>query len=215
MNKKLWLLPLLSLPCAAMAAPGYQVPPIGVDLYYIPQTKLEATDAFSGLTADDDGDGFGARITAPLANTGLRFNAEYQSSKLSDSDIDVDQLRIGGSWMTPGPVRFGAVGEYIDLTLDANGNGKSELTGFGVHGRVEVDLPPMLSLYGQVGYVNLDDNGTVDGVEFTVGGLLQLNRQFGVFADYRESDLEDENSNKLNISDARVGVRLLFGPGVY
>lgn len=216
MNKKLLLLPLLLSPCAAFAArPMPATPPVGIDLYYIPQTRVEVTEAISGISDHDDGDGFGGRITVPIGPTGLRLNGEYQASSLSDSNLDVDQLRLGGTWMTPGPVRVGAVGEYIRLTLDAHSNGKSTPDGYGVHGRVEVDLPPMLSFYGQAGYVNLSDQGTVDGFEYTIGGLVQLNRQFGVFADYRETDLEDDAGNKTNISDARVGVRLLFGPGIY
>lgn len=212
MNKKRWLLPLLALPCTAFAAPPRPaVPPIGIDAYYIPQTRVEVKDAFTGASDHDDGDGFGARLTVPIGPTGLRFNGEYQASSLKDSDLDVDQLRLGATWMTPGPVRIGAVGEYIKLTLDGHSAGKSEPDGYGVHGRVEIDLPPMLSFYGQAGYVNLDDNGTVDGFEYTIGGLVQLNRQFGVFADYRESDLEDEDGNKFNLGDARVGVRFLFG----
>lgn len=62
------------------------------------------------------------------------------------------------------------------------------------------------SLYGQVGYVHLED---VDGVEYLVGTAVQLHRYGGVFAEYRNSDLENDGDGKVELTPWRAGIYLL------
>jgi opacity protein-like surface antigen len=51
--------------------------------------------------------------------------------------------------------------------------------------------------------------GDLDGLEYVVGLGLNLDRNFGLFADYRVSELEDDNG-KTTAEDVRAGLRFRF-----
>ncbi|HEY0975386.1 MAG TPA: outer membrane beta-barrel protein [Solimonas sp.] len=186
-------------------APGY------FDLYFIPQANLEVTVPGFG-SADEDGDGFGGKLMAPVSEMGV-LSAEYQAAKLDDSDTEIKQLRFGLGVMTNGPARLGALAEYINMELEVPGVGKSKPDGFGLHGRLEFDVAPGFVLHGQVGYVNLKEDGsTLEGLEINAGVGVAFTSAVGLFLDYRLSQLEDETDVELDLSDLRVGFRVNFGP---
>lgn len=199
----LLLLTALALPTAAFANEGGHV-----DAYYIPTTNLEF-GVPGGGSADDNGDGFGVKGFVPFGRTQSFFlNGEYQSSSYDDFDVDVDQLRLGGGWQTPiATGTLGFYGEYAKLSID-----DEDADGFGVHARMAFPVLPNAQIYGQVGYLSLEDdnNDTADGLEFLVGASYDFTRNIGAFIDYRHTDLEDDDDYKYKLGDVRVGVRILF-----
>ena len=75
-----------------------------------------------------------------------------------------------------------------------------------------------LELYGQAGYVQVEDDERFGGFEFSLGGSYALfdvaGFVLGAFADYRLTNLEGAESQlELKLRDTRVGVRLTFGGG--
>jgi len=184
---------------------GFAVTPGYLDLYYIPKASVEA-----GSFPEEDGDGYGVKLMAPVSRWGV-LTGEYQTVQLDDSDQDLNQIRAGLGVMTGSRARFGAVAEYIRLELDNPGMGSDAAEGFGVHGRIELDPTNWLNLYGQLGYVRIDNDGAVDGLELSVGAATRINAAIGLFADYRLTKLEDEAKVEHDIADLRMGLRVSFG----
>jgi len=196
---------------AALAAP-LAVPAIAqaneqghVDAYYIPSSNLDIDGA-----GDDDGDGFGVKGMVPLGSN-FFLNGEYQSVTLDDSDWDIDQLRLGGGWQTPlATGTFAVYGEYANIDLDG-----SEADGLGVHGRLVFPIAPSVNIYGQLGYLWLedDDNYDIDGLEFLIGASVDFTPNIGAFLDFRQSNLTADTNlgdQDFTFQDVRVGVRVLF-----
>src|SRR3546814_10529933 len=76
---------------AFAATPGY------LDGYYIADSKLKLEG--SGASADDNGDGFGLRVRAPIGDA-VFVVAEYQTATVDNFagggfDVDIDQIRAG------------------------------------------------------------------------------------------------------------------------
>lgn len=205
-TKKVLLLTALALPATAFANEGAHI-----DAYYIPSSTLEF-DFGNGVNPDDDGDGFGAKAFVPFGRTQSFFlEGEYQSTSFDDFDYDVDQLRLGGGWQTPVATgTFGLYGEYAKLSID-----DADADGFGIHGRLAFPISRGVQLYGQVGYLSLEDdsNSTIDGVEFLVGGSVDFSPNIGAFIDYRYDNLQDDEDIKYKFGDVRVGIRVLFDTG--
>ncbi len=193
------LAPAISL----AAAPGY------FDLYFIPKTNLDP--GFAVFDQDEDGDGFGGKLMAPVSDWGI-LTGEYQSTEFDDSDAELDQIRFGLGVMTDGQARVGVLAEYVRLEFDVPGFLPFDADGFGLHGRVEFDPAPGFTLHGQVGYIRVEEGpGELDGVEVAVGAAANINTALGVFVDYRLSQLEDNFENDNDLADVRVGVRVNFG----
>lgn len=192
----------LALPTAAVAQATADVGGF-VDLYVIPSANVEFSQTGFG-SADDDGDGFGLRGMGPVAES-VFLSAEYQATTYDDSNIDIDQLRFG---VGLGAIAGGSVQlEYIDIELDGSG-----ADGFGLHGRLASPPGEGLSLFGQIGYIELeDDTETISGFEGSVGLALQINEGLGGFLDYRVTALEGDNTNiDFDFRDWRLGLRLGF-----
>lgn len=196
----------LAAPFAASAQGGTYIDGYGV---VSSDATIEIDDGLLNASGKDDGDGGGIR--AQLGLGGVYLTGEYQSVGYDDTDIDVDQTRLG--------LRFGpgagdgtglyAGAEYINYRFDYPDpiNDEDEQSGFGGHLGFGIGLLPLVHAYGQVGYVKLDD---LDGPEYLVGASVQVLPFLGVFADYRVTDFEDDNNNQLKFEDVRVGARLSF-----
>ena len=174
-----------------------------LDLYLVANSELD----FGG-GADDDGDGFGIKGKAHVANT-VTLHGEFQSTSLDDSDIDIDQLRFGiGAHAadTGSGARFFGELEFVDLEIDAPGpgGGTAEQDGFGFHGGLLFTGDSALSGFAKIGYLSLDD---VDGFEFNMPSIPI----FASRLDYRSSTLEDDAGDEADLTDLRLGLRFLFG----
>lgn len=199
MRKQLVVLTAFFLsPLAAQAeGPGF------IDLYFVPSAKLEYTDPGLG-TFSDSGTGFGIKGLVP-ASEFFAITGEYQATNYDDSDIDVDQLRVGIG--LTGPTTSGLYVEYIAATVD-----DLDEDGFGLHLRLAGRPSDAASFYGQAGYLALDNDFETDtGFEFTVGAAIEISGNMGVFADLRRTTLEGEDSEfETELTDVRAGLRLRF-----
>lgn len=186
---------LMTSGAAQAQGPGF------VDLYVVPSAKLEVAIPGFG-SGDDDGDGFGIRGLIP-ASESLAITGEYQSTSYDDSGIDMDQLRFGIG--LTGPTTSGVYLEYISSTID-----DADADGFGVHGRLSTPASQPVGVYGQIGYVALEDDfETNSGIEFSVGLAFQVNDAMGIFVDLRKTSLEGEDSEiEIDFTDFRAGLRI-------
>lgn len=174
-----------------------------LDGYYIPSADIELGGG------EDDGDGFGVKGRAQFTDQ-LFFTGEYQAVEYDDSDLEFDQLRGGIGFFAPvsPDVRWNVRGEFVRVETDVPGGGSDDETGFGVHGGLEALLTPRFSVHGSVGYLSIDDT---DGPEFLVGGRFQASHNVSVFADYRMSRFEDDDSSAdLDLDDLRIGAGFHF-----
>jgi opacity protein-like surface antigen len=190
----------VSVPALAAGGPSY------IDGYYVSGgVEFEVEDLG---TFDDDGDGFGAKGELAFAKTAF-ITGEYQSLKYDDSDLDLDQLRLGlalGPGAGNGNGIYGGV-EYVNIDLGETEDDDGEQSGIAGHLGLAGYITPLLRLYGQGGYVKLDD---VDGPELLVGGAFDLSPNFALFADYRFTQLEDDQNDQVEFDDFRVGARFSF-----
>ncbi len=190
------------LPCSLLAQPRAHVGG-ELDVYLIPSANLDVSVPGLG-SGDDDGDGFGARIRAPISDV-LRVSGEYQSTSYDDTNIDLDQLRAG---LEIALGHSGVVIEYVAAELDGD-----DIDGFGIHWRFNTPLSETLDLFGQIGYLALEDDDSgedVSGGEFSIGVALRFAPQVSGFVDYRLTALEDDADTEVDFSDFRIGVRFGF-----
>jgi len=167
-------------------------------------SKVEVDDEVLGK---DDGTGFGARGWFGFGGPFAHF--EYQTVTLDDSDIDVNELRLGGGLSGEINRQFEVFGkaEYLDFGSDL------ELDGFGVHGGVKLAASPQVQIMASVGYLMLSgDADDATGLEFDLNALFKFTRQFGGFFGYRSwmGSLDDSNTD-LDVSDLRVGGVFFLG----
>lgn len=185
------------------------IEPAHGNLYYIPQANLDVTVPGFG-SGDDDGDGFGGNLYLPLGATqNFVITGEYQTVEYDETEIELDQFRVGGGFQAPaGMLSWAVLGEYVNADFD-----DAEMDGLGVHARLTAPVADRARIYGQVGYLMLeDDYEDIDGVEYLIGASFDFTPQVGAFVDLRTSDLEGEDSGvETEFQDFRVGMRVLFG----
>lgn len=198
MKKLLVVLTALCMPTLASADPKGHL-----DLYFVPSAKLDITVPGLG-SGDDDGDGFGVRGLGRIGEA-VALTGEYQSTSYDDSDIDIDQLRLGLGLV--GSTGSGVFIEYVDIELDGD-----SADGFGIHGRLASDPAEAIGLYAQVGYLSIEDDFEKNtGPEFSVGAVVRLNPNAGAFVDFRRTQVEGEDSEiEFELTDIRAGVRFVF-----
>lgn len=194
---------------------AFAATPAYLDGFYTVDSKLKLE--VPGASADDNGDGFGLRVRAPIGEAAF-VAAEYQTASIDNFsgggfDVDIDQIRAGLGYMFGEPqLRFGGVVEYVHLKLDAGGGDDSTPDGYGLHGRAEFSPLPAATLYTQLGYVHVSDHGTADGFEWQIGAAYNFTPMFGAFVDYRSTDLDDSGDDvEYKLDDVRLGLRWNFG----
>lgn len=203
-----------------------------LDLYYVGITELEVDNTAGGDFSFDDGDGYGAKgrfkLTDELFLAGEYQNVEYDelsfdSGTPSVSSDDVGLERELETWRAGLGYQFAETpfylkGEYIGLESELSTTGDEgdedevggdiDEDGFGAHLGATGQPMEKLSLTAQIGYLDIGD---VDGLEYLIGAALHFTDRFGIFADYRYTSLSgDGDDYELNLSDARVGLRLMF-----
>jgi hypothetical protein len=150
------------------------------------------------LDADfDDGTGFGVRGWGKVGQSGF-VHGEYSMVTLSDTDLDVNELRFGGGIM--GELQKGAhwlaKAEYIDFGSDLDADG------FGLHGGAGVEVSPQAGIFGTVGFI---DVGEEDGLEFNIGGKMKFSKELAGILDYRMF-----SGSNFDVSELRFGVAYLI-----
>lgn len=185
-----------------------------LDVYFVPSADVEFSDSDGSVS--DDGDGFGIKGKAHIADT-VTLHGEYQATTVDDFsgstvDVDVDQLRFGfgvHSQANDSNVRFYGEVEYVDLEVEfASGgfNVAGDADGFGLRvGALFLGEGPF-SGYGSIGYLDVDDT---DGLEFLVGLAAEFSEGLGGFIDYRSNSFEADDG-EIELSDIRLGLRVLF-----
>ncbi len=199
---------LLALPLAAQAASMDYL-----DAYYIADSTLELTDPALSRTAEsEDGDGFGVKLATMLGEK-IFLGVEYQSSDAErlgggTGNATVETTRLGLGYTTELPVYV--LLEYIDTEF-ALGAGLASASfadkGFGAHVGVKYELFESVTLEARGGYLDIGD---YDGFEYLAGLGLNLDRHFGLFVDYRVSDIENNDKRQFKTQDLRSGFRFRF-----
>lgn len=197
---------VLAAPLAASAA-GLN----HLDAYYIPDSTLELEDDTDSIESED-GDGFGVKLAAMLGQN-IFLAGEYQSTdnqKLAGTatNATVDSARIGLGYDTSTP--FYGLLEYIDYEAEVEGGlggDSGSESGFGVHIGASLDLFEHLTLEARGGYLDIGD---ADGFEYLAGIGLNLDKNFGLFVDYRVTELENKDDLTLTVEDLRTGFRFRF-----
>lgn len=209
--KKTWVAVAVAACCApgvAMAQKGR--PAAIIDGYYV-SAEIE----FEGDVFDDDveveGDGFGVKGRFDLTDT-LFLAGEYQANEYDevegfdlDEEIQLDTLRAGLGLRFANNSPFYVLGEVISADIETGGSSDDEI-GFGAHLGVDAPIATALSLYGQVGYISVDEV-LGDGFEFLGGLAFMITPTIGAFADYRHTEVEDDDDAEASIGDIRVGIR--------
>lgn len=182
--------------------PGYGYGPgpgsSNLDIYYVPSADIDFGDA------DDSGDGFGGKAAIALSHD-VFLTGEYQRNTYDDEHRDLDQFRVGVAFGPGAGNGEGLYGRVQYLNYDLEAASKQD----GIVGDIGFALPlsSQFKLFGEVGYASTDD---FDGPEFVGGAVFQVTPTIGIYGDYRATHLEDDNHNKVDLDDARVGVRLTF-----
>lgn len=197
---------LLAAPFSAQAASlSY------LDAYYIPDSTLELEDDTDSIESEE-GDGFGVKLAAMLGEN-VFLAGEYQSTdneQLGGSAINatVDSARIGLGFNTSTPF-YGLI-EYINYEAEVEsglGSGSDSESGFGAHIGANIDLFEHLTLEARGGYLDVGDS---DGFEYLAGIGLNLDKNFGLFVDYRVTELDTKEDLTLTVTDLRTGFRFRF-----
>ncbi|MGH8431993.1 MAG: hypothetical protein ACREUF_16480, partial [Solimonas sp.] len=186
------------------------------DLQY--QSKIDDLEGFGakfrGSIADDlFFAGEYQRATAERIEATLT-DPDSGTSQSGETDIDLDytewRLGLGVPFYRAHPATFYGVLEYLNLETEAEGTAvdpgtgqasgarsESKQDGAGAHLGVLFNPMRNLSLYGQLGYLRLDD---LDGIEYLLGAAAQVHRYGGLFVEYRDSDLDGDDDQKAELS---------------
>lgn len=220
--------PLVVLGLIAVSPTLAAAPSIGyVDLFAVPDAKLDSGDAFPQLK----GDGYGIKGGVTFAD---RYFAagEYQDVDYDDlvGDFDGDdvddeigtalkQFRVGLGMRLPlgSSTLVFSQAEYVNVKSEADvtlSNGGDALTdsdsvdddGYGIHLGVRGENG-RLGVTAKLGYL---DVGDVDGAEYEIEADYRVWEIIGLFANYRWSDLGGEGFEN-ELKDFRVGATIYLG----
>lgn len=201
MKKTLLAALLAAAPFTTMAA----APTGHVDVYYT-DADIELDTAL--IKGDESGDGFGVRGSGQVADRVFVFGQYEQSDYDNDAELETIRAGLGYGLYQDDDTSLALRAEYINV------EGKDlppgiEIDDDGYGGHIGIAFRPLsaLSLFGEVGWIDIGD---YDGPEYTVGALFSLSSQFALVADYRIIDLEGDNDIAVEANDLHLGVRLNF-----
>ena len=187
----------------------------------------------------DSLDGFGAKFRGSVADDFFfsgewqRLKAEHSGLILSDpgtgASIESDgqgslsysewRLGLGLPFYRARSLTVYGLVEYVDTELKTTFEApdpdsgapvsnafKDEQKGAAAHAGALFNPTRAWSVYGQIGYLHLED---LDGLEYLVGTALQVHRYGGLFAEYRNSDLDGGADRQAELTPWRAGLYLL------
>lgn len=160
-----------------------------------------------------DGSGVGFRGEAALAH-GLSLTALHQLTDVEEGgdSADVTETRFGLRYdhALDKMITVGAGLESVQLSLEEDGSGLA-VKGYSLSAHGALAVTQALSINAKVGYVDMGDidGESLDGLEYQAGVAYDIDKQFGVFAEYRVVDLEIEDTD-LTLDTIRLGGRMRF-----
>jgi len=174
-----------------------------LDLFYV-TGETEVSPAGAASTSED-GNGYGVKFRGSVGEE-FFFSGEYQSIEGEDTDGDYTEWRggFGVPFLQVNALTAYGLVEYVNAEFENLG---LETDGIAGHVGALYSPTPWLSLYGQLGYMGLQD---ADGIEYLVGGAVQLKPWVGVFAEYRVNDLDVSDADAdLELKAIRAGIYLV------
>ena len=209
-----WLAIVTGLTLGARSAWGAGSPaapaPEFLELYYVPQSDYETTDA-AGLTqTSEGGKGYGTKVISPLGTGGF-LQSEYQKNRYDGfdgvpSETEVKTLRAG--LVISGGSGLYGLAEYIKQEVEASAQSFDD-EGYGVHIGLRTSSAGPISFLVQAGYLDLDTLGA--GFEYLLGAGYSLSLTMALYADYRNTTLEVDAGGKSTFADVRAGLRFKLG----
>lgn len=160
-----------------------------------------------GAAPEEDADGFGAKFRGSVGDD-FFFSGEYQRLSVQGDVADhYTEWRLGlGTPFAPvaGVTPYGLI-EYVHAEL---ADTRFEDDGAALHLGLIFSPVSRLSVYGQGGYVKLRE---ADGPEYLLGLAFQVRQWGGVFAEYRDTDLELDGAGAPDggFSGVRTGIYLV------
>ncbi len=181
-----------------------------LDGYYVPDSSMELQGPVIGSVDSDGGDGFGLRLSAMLGEN-VFLAGEYQSNNYdgfdgADLNTDLDETRIGLGYAGQAVPVYLQV-QYVRSELQIPNDSATD-SGYAAHLGFRHDLGELFTVEANVGYLDIGDAGS--GLEYLVGAGIRLDQNFGIFADYRVTDLENDDDQSVKVSDIRAGLRFRF-----
>ena len=119
-----------------------------VGLFFVPSADIEVS--VGGGSGDDDGDGFGVYGKFDVSPSNF-FELEYSAVEYDDSDLELDQIRVGFGGLIPlsnPQLSAKLLAEIINVELDAPGGGSDDDTGFGLHAGIIFAASAQFNVYG-------------------------------------------------------------------
>lgn len=180
-----------------------------IGLYFTPSADLN--QGASGTSDESRGDGFGVvgkfDLFGPTFIMG-EYSAVTYDEQTTDGEFDLNQARLGFGVMIPLPATPLSLMSYLEV-VDVDDDSGSSRTGGGAHVGLVFEPNTAFNVFAQVGYLDVD--GIVGG-EYKVGINANATSRFGLFTEYRGSDLENEDDNdaKVNFDDFHVGAKFNF-----
>lgn len=194
------LLIAVALPGTASAWSWGTAPDASVDVYAIPKLAVD----FDGK---EIGDGYGFRGTFKAYQM-VSVLVEHNQIAL-DGEESQGQSRLGVGVALPS-----GTGLFLEYANDRGSD--SSNSGFGVRGRVSGLARPDVRLYADLGYLKYQEDAGFKQTElfYSAGGTFSINEMFGIFADYKISDLKLESdvlTVEPKVSAVRLGINVAFG----
>ncbi len=192
---------LICMVAAGLAGPAAAEFPVGkAGVNLAPSAKLDI-DGNS-----DTGNGFG--FYGEVGGDTLFVYGDYQltSVDINAEDVDFKETRIGGGLRSGNDTGTLVVRvESYKAEIDSDST-QSDDSGVGVHVGGDVSLNKTIGLFGDLGFVSLDD---YDGTEYRLGARANLTDISEVYGAYRMLSLDDSGA-ELDVSEFKLGINILF-----
>jgi hypothetical protein len=218
----------------AAAGMSFGVSAQDVDKRHTPFSSLDAWATYGdientgpgGAVSGDSDIGFGARLSISLGSI-LFVRGSLQNIRLDSPDaptvggVTLDQIRLtetryeGGLRHAFGEqgnfTGFVTIGDYRPKLKQVLSNGvvvegTNSGTIYGVGGSFQIG--PSFAVGGGYSRASLDN---ADYDEFNLSALYQIDNSLGIFLEYRDGEIDGDDTGTVEVRDIRLGLRFSFG----